>query len=68
MRTPSLVPKHIFCVLPLSSVLLLWQDVDEFDTTNPGPWMLKWEITNENRHTAALPADNVAKWGHLILG
>jgi len=44
------------------------QDVDEFDTTIPGPWMLKWEVINHNRHTVALPKDSAAKWGHLILG
>ena len=50
-------------------MLLVWQEVDEFDTTIPGPWMVKWEIINHNKHTDALPAvDAVAKWGHLILG
>jgi len=62
------VPKHFFWFLSPSYMLSLCQDVDEFDTTIPGPWMMKWEIINENRHTVALPADSVAKWGHLILG
>lgn len=27
---------------------------DEFDTTISGPWMLRWEITHKNHHTASL--------------
>jgi hypothetical protein len=26
---------------------------DEFDTTIAGPWMDRWDMTHQNRHTAA---------------
>ena len=29
-------------------------DDDEFSTIVTGPWMHRWKITNENRHTRAL--------------
>ncbi len=29
------------------------QEMDEFDTTVPGPWMEQWEIVHVNRHTEA---------------
>lgn len=38
-----------------------YQDVDEFDTTIHGPWMLRWEITHPNRHTASLKT-NSSSW------
>ena len=31
-------------------------DEDSFDTTVHGPWMKRWPITNHNRHTKALAA------------
>lgn len=30
------------------------EDGDDFSTIVTGPWMLRWKITNENRHTRAL--------------
>ena len=27
---------------------------EDFDITIHGPWMMRWEITHHNRHTAAL--------------
>jgi len=42
--------------------------LQDFETTIPGPWMLKWEITNTTRHTDALPANATDQWGHLIVG
>ncbi|CAL1527986.1 unnamed protein product, partial [Lymnaea stagnalis] len=35
---------------------------DPFDTVNVGPWMLKWEITHPNRHTAKLSSKLKADW------
>eukprot|EP00298_Acanthocystis_sp_HF-20_P016625 c21533_g3_i1.p1 GENE.c21533_g3_i1~~c21533_g3_i1.p1 ORF type:complete len:390 (+),score=149.40 c21533_g3_i1:23-1171(+) len=32
----------------------------DFDTTITGPWMRRWEITNENRHTKAWKQENWA--------
>lgn len=37
--------------------------VDEFDTTISGPWMLRWPMTHQNRHTAALHRGS-EKWTH----
>ena len=28
-------------------------EADEFDTTITGPWIGRWPITNENKHTQA---------------
>lgn len=40
-------------------------DVDKFDTTIHGPWMLRWEITHNNRHTQALKDSGGSSWhGH----
>jgi ectoine hydroxylase-related dioxygenase (phytanoyl-CoA dioxygenase family) len=43
---------------------------DEFETTNPGPWMLKWPLVNETRHTRALATIDRESydWKHMIVG
>jgi hypothetical protein len=56
-----------------AAVPTTWHSVEKvddfnFDTTIAGPWMLKWEMVHHNRHTDALPKDETAAWGHLILG
>jgi len=33
---------------------ILKSQQEEFDSTNPGPYMLKWPMTNHNRHTKAM--------------
>ncbi|CAH1232779.1 Hypp506 [Branchiostoma lanceolatum] len=34
---------------------------DEFDTTIQGPWMLRWEIVNHNKHTRSLLGEDKGK-------
>eukprot|EP00058_Branchiostoma_floridae_P020986 XP_002606476.1 hypothetical protein BRAFLDRAFT_93267 [Branchiostoma floridae] len=34
---------------------------DEFDTTIQGPWMLRWEIVNHNKHTRSILGEDRGK-------
>ena len=34
-------------------------ELDEFNSTMPGPWMRRWKIVNHNKHTAVRTAENV---------
>ena len=46
------------------------QKADEFEMTNPGPWMVKWPLVNENRHTRALATIDKENydWKSMIVG
>ena len=50
------------------SIILQKPNDDEFDTTNAGPWMLKWPLKNENRHTKALGEIDRKFWNNMIVG
>ena len=39
-----------------------YKEIDELDTTIVGPWMFKWPMVHENRHTEVLKNANREEW------
>ncbi|KAK7488659.1 hypothetical protein BaRGS_00020112 [Batillaria attramentaria] len=54
------VERHIAAKKQVGKKELL-EDAGQFDTTIQGPWMKKWEMVHQNRHTATL-SDEKLTW------